>query len=336
MTPIELRVTQEQLFALGSKLKPLGELSPLLPRSDEQEKIAGSRIISPTLIGGGGEIQPEYLPTLQIMADPAAYVYLTYVGRAINLECTSYFSDPSGSSEEVSLAADEDSLVVNHPGIMKQMREILGQYIGETLIRSLDYEISLSLAEAWVFFAVLDASRIQILNTHLQYDTPASLQLTQKEVKQSVRSDSNSLQWLSPYFAQCLSLATLSSGDIQVALEKLKEGGLLEIDGDRILPGRILQGLAIEYLVTDGHFRLRSDVLLDNEQLTTDLRAVQGRSGAIMVWSYDQGSIDLFGLSPAEFMLTVQGITENPSMHLDGGPAVKAAPDRTPPPPESL
>lgn len=335
MNPIEISLTQEQLFPLGAKASTLGTLSPFLPRSSEQEQMAQSRIISPSLVTGSGEIQPQFLPAFQVLSDPAAFVYLTYIGRAVNIECSCYYQDPIGSGDPVTLVADGENLVISHPGMIGQLREILREYIGNSVIRPLDYDLSFPLADAWVFLAVLDASRQQILETHLQYKTPDSLELTKKAVEDAVRADSSSLQWLSPYFAQCLSLAKLSGSDIKISLENLAGQGLLEVSGDKVLPGRLLQAMAIEYLVSDGHLRLRSDLMRDGEQLTTDLRAVQGRTGAIMVWSFDEASVDLTGLSPAEFMLTIQGLTENPSLHLGGSPAQPAAAEKTPPP-ESL
>ncbi len=337
MTPIEFRVTEEQLFALGGKMGSLGKLSPLRPRTSEQEKMAGSMIVSPTLLSSSGEIRAEYLPALQILASPTAYVYLTYIGRAINLECSLYYQNLDDSGPEISLTIEGENLVVNSPSLVVQVHEILRQYIGETLIRPLDYQLSLSLPDAWVMFAVLDASRKQLLEAHLKYQTPEIIELSRKQVEQAVKTESQSLQWLAPYFAQCLSLAKISASDIKISIENLSQAGLLEISGDSILPGEVLQSLALEYLVTDGLFRLRSEVLRDGELLTTDLRAVQGRSNAIMLWSFDQSSIDLFGLSPAEFMLAVHGLTQNPSLQMDNGsPAPPHETSSAPPPPESL
>lgn len=314
---IDIHLTQQQLFALGNQLgMALGNLSPLRPKTAEQQSMLNERVISPSLIGSDGRIRPELLPTFKTLADPQAYALLAYMGRSFLLETIYYYPDASTANGNVSLTDTDDGLRMSSPGAKEDIFTLLGQYIGETLLRRTDFEFNLSLIDAWVLFGVIDTCRRKMLNAVLEYAVSPEIEITPDEIYSALSAKSNNMQWFSPYFRGCLTLSQLSQQDSQIGIRNLTEKGLLHLRENKIIPANSVVRIADEFLVIDAHLRLRMGMLHSGQPQHMDMRAIQGRSGAIIFWVYDDQGIEMISLSPAQLMLIISNMIESPAAHL--------------------
>ncbi len=338
VTPaIGIYLTQQQLFALGNQLGiRLGPLSPLKPKTSEQQAMAKERVLSPSLMGADGKMRPELLPAFKTLTNPQAYALLAYMGRSFLLETVYYYPDATTANGNVSLTDTDEGLKLSSPGVKEDVFTLLGQYIGETLLRRTEYDFNLPLMDAWVLFGVVDSCRRKMLNAVLDYAPLPNIEVSLDEIYAAISVESNNMQWFSPYFEGCLSLAQISYSDTQVGIQNLIDKDLLHLQGDTIIPAESVVRIADEFLVIDGHLRLRTGMIKGGQPQHVDMRAIQGRSGAIMFWSYDDQAIDLISLSPAQLMLIISSIIENPAAHLADDGVLPRPPVNSPPPPESL
>jgi len=334
---VDINLTHQQLLALGKQLGlALGPLSPLKPKTTEQQALAKGRVLSPSLMGADGKLRPELIPSFHTLADPKAYALLAYLGRAFIVETAYYYPDAATSQGNISLTDTDEGLNLSSPGVKEGVFELLRQYVGETVLRPIDYEYNLPLMDAWVLFGVIDACRRKMLDAVLDHAYPPMVELSSAEVYAAINVKSNNMQWLSPYFAGCLSLAQISQSDTQIGLQNLARMGLLQVQDDKITPENTLSRIADEFLVLDGHLRLRSGMLKRDQPEHVDMRAIQGRSGAIMFWSYDDQAIDLISFSPAQLMYVISSLIESPATHLTGELPVQEPIVGTQSPPESF
>jgi len=318
VTPaIDIHLTQQQLFALGNQLgTTLGPLSPLKPKNAEQQAMAKERVLSPSLMGADGKMRPELLPAFKTLTNPQAYALLAYMGRSFLLETSYYYPDATTANGNVSLTDTDKGLKLSSPGVKEDVFTLLGQYIGETLLRRADYDFNLPLMDAWILFGVVDSCRRKMLNAVLDYGLLPNIEISLDEIYSAINVETNNMQWFSPYFEGCLSLAQISHSDTQIGIQNLVDKGLLRLQGNTIIPADSVVRIADEFLVIDGHLRLRTGIMSADQPQHVDMRAIQGRSGAIMFWSYDTQAIDLISLSPAQLMLIISSIIENPAAHL--------------------
>lgn len=332
----EFTLTTDQFYSLGSQVKPLGSLSPLKPQTDVQKEKAGTRTVSPTLVDGSGKIRSELVPGFSILRNPSAYSYLVYSGRSHAVESTFYFGQTEAGPGSVGLSEKDGSLLLTAPGNQQEILETVRLFIGENLLRRLDYEYTFSISDAWVFFTLLDAGRQSLLQNHLEYQAQKPIELSRKQIYSALKTESSTPQWLAPYFATCLSLSKLPPADIDICLENLAGQDIININQNQISVPAALEVIVNEFLLTDGHLRLRSGVLSQDQPQFVDIRAVQGRSGSILIWSYDQQTVDIFSLSPAELMVLISGLIGNPAAHLEESSTVQQFTTGAPPPPEQL
>ncbi len=334
---IDLHLTQQQLFALGNQSgMPLGVLSPLKPKTAEQQAMARERVLSPSLLGTDGKMRPELRPAFYTLSNPQAYALLAYMGRSFLLETTYYYPDATVATGNVSLTDTDEGLKMSSPGVKEGVFELLRQYIGETVLRRMDYDFNFPLMDAWVMFGVIDVCRRKMLNAVLEYALPPKIEISLGELYAAISAESNNMQWFSPYFDGCLSLAQISQNDTQAGIRNLVTRGLLHMQGETILPADQIIQIADEFLVIDGHLRLRTGMISDGQPQHVDMRAIQGRSGAIMFWSYDNQEINLISLSPEQLMMIISSLIESPATHLGGASALPRLPLTPSRPPEQL
>lgn len=314
---IDMYLTQQQLFALGNQSgMALGSLSPLKPKTAEQQAMAKERVLSPSLMGTDGKMRPELLPAFKALSNPQAYALLTYMTRSFLLETVYYYPDATTANGNVSLTDTDEGLKLSSPGVKEDVFELFGQYIGETLLRRTDYDFNLPLMDAWVLFGVVDSCRRKMLDAVLDYALLPNIEVSLDEIYSAISVESNNMQWFSPYFEDCLSLAQISYSDTQAGIQNLVDKGLVRLLGDTIIPADSVVRIADEFLVIDGHLRLRTGMMKGDQPLHVDMRAIQGRSGSIMFWSYDDQAIDLLSLSPAQLMLILRSLIDSPAAYL--------------------
>jgi len=335
---IDIQMTEQQMRSLGKQIElTRSKLSPLIATNEQQVEAAGGRVLNPDLVTPDGRIRPELASPFQVLATAQSFTMVGYVGRSLALEVAAYYPGATSSQEGVSLTNIGDTLQLQSPPIMESVLEILRQYIGDVLLRRVEFEVDLPLMEAWLLFGIVDVGRRRELNRILGHEGDASETLSVEEIHGALESPVPGTQWLAPYLNDCLSLASPTLGEVSAGLKRLTERGLAQITQSGLILGEVIQQIVAEFLLVDSYARVRAASLDSaDEVLSTDMRAIQGRSGSIMVWSYDDASIHLIGVSPAQFMIMMSSLVENPGAILSGGSPLSTAAVAAPPPPEVL
>ncbi len=311
---VDIQMTEPQMRALGRQIEvPRSKLSPLVLTDEKALKSAQERVLSPNLVSPDGQLRPELIPAFQTLASAKSFGLLSYVERGFALETAIYYPEANSTQGGVSLTSTSDSLQLQSPPVMDAVLEIVRQYTGESLLRRVEFEVDLSWIEAWLLFGATDVGRRKVLEGLLT-GTGTDLEVMSiEEVHAVLKGDTAGLQWLAPYFNDCLSLSSPTPADTRKGLEQLAERELVQLSGSSLIVSELIRQIVTEFLLVDGHARVRSACIdAAGEALRTDVRAIKGRAGAMMVWSHDETSINLMGVSPAQFMILASSMVENP------------------------
>jgi hypothetical protein len=311
---MDIFLTEQQMLALGSQLNlPLSQLSPLVLRNDSQASASRERVLNPELVGADGKLLPALAPAFQTLAEAGSFGTIGYVGRSYAFEVATYYPPGASPLPAVSLSQTEDGLHLQGRAAAMNALEMLRQYVGDTILQRVEIELDLSIMDAWLLFAVVDAARKQAIQNILDGSKPEQRGFSFSEILELLESPEGGLQWLAPYFDDCMNLARPGLKEVGAGLNRLAAQGLVTVERDTVFAEDPLDEIVAEFLLIDGHIRARAAVLnSQSEALSTDVRAIQGRSGAVLLWSYDQGSIQLIGISPAQLMVVISDMVENP------------------------
>lgn len=336
-------LTTQQFLALGSQIAGArSKLSPLSTGSAQQAVSARARVLNPELVTEDGHLRPELVPLFRTLDSAQSFCVVGYAGRGGSYEMASYYHGQAASPDGVSLTYLGDGLQMQSPPVENETFELMRQFVGDTLLKHVEIEMDLPILDAWLLFGVVDAGRRKALEGLLSEAGSAADELTAEEIHAGLESKKTGLQWLAPYFDACLSLATPTRKEIDTGLNRLISKGLLTLLGANYLPGELVQQLIAGFLLVDGHIRIRAAALdRAGEAVSTDVRAIQGRSGSILLWSHDASSVNLWGASPAQLLTLIGSLMQNPgqaTQPVDKGSS-SAMPPRRPqvaPPPEKL
>ena len=121
------------------------------------------------------------------------------------------------------------------------------------------------------------------------------------------------LHWLAPHFAESHGLKELDKDAIKSNLDALKKKGLLQVDGENVLPGKGIDSLVDGFLTVSGHLRLQAAYLDEKDQLrATEVRGVLGQGNALLLWTEDGKKAQFMGTSPAQALAIARDMLSNP------------------------
>ncbi len=332
---IDVFITKQQMLALGQQLNmPYSKLSPLYDDSPDQSPKEFGRVLNPQVVTSDGGLRPELVPAFQVLANPQAFASIGYSGRSMLLERGIYFHQVDSDQGGVSLAAMGDGFQLQSPPTMDSVVETLYELFGGMSVKYGDIDLDIPFLELWVLLGAVDAGRRIVLEQMLKQsadDQPLSL--TVEEINAALLASQSGSQWFAPYFAECLSLKQPSEQEITAGLMKLIERKYLITSGGKVQLSEQIEQMVYDFLLTDGHLRLRSAYLDQNGKIiNTDFRAIQGRAGSIVLWSYDSISAYLSSVSPAQLITILGRAISNPRAFLDEEDAQSEAPIQVKPP----
>jgi hypothetical protein len=336
-SPIDVFLTEEQMFALGAQLgESHSRLSPLTPTTDRRRAASTARVLNTELVTAEGKLRPDLVPAFQTLANASAFSSVGYLSRSLVLEVAAYYPDPTSGLPAVSLSNTGEGFQLQSPPISTGILEILRQHIGDSLLRDIELEIDLPILEIWLFFGVIDAARRAVFDRILGRGGESPRHLTLQEIYDGLEMVDNEMQWLAPYFDDCLSLAKPSMREVESGIGRLAEGGWVSISDQNVVLTDMMEKLVDEFLLLNGHLRIRAAALDSRgEAASSDVRVIQGRSRLNLAWSHDQGSIDLLTLSSAQTLLLLSSMVEDPASILDEG-SLSSSAGVAPAPPESV
>jgi hypothetical protein len=332
--PTDVFVTHDQLFALGAQVEgPFSKLSPLAITDEQRQAAASDRVLNPDLVRDDGRLRTELVPAFQVLAHAKSFTSVAYLCNTYMLETAIYYPEAGSGLPPVSLSNTGEGFQLQSPSRKEGVLELLRQYFGDSLLRKIELETELPLMDMWMLLGVIDAGRRARLNSILAKEAGPPPPISVKDIHAGLEGSDPELQWLAPYFDDCLSLATLALGEVEAGVKRLTQHGMVSVSDDRVMPGPLVEELIEEFLLVNGHLRVRAAGLdRSGEVVTSDIRGIQGRAGTILVWSHDNASIDLVSLSPAQALVLVSSLVENPSAIVEeGAPPLAAGAPKAPP-----
>jgi len=318
---IDLIIDSQDLLTAGKQLsEPYSPLSPFRLADDG----AVRRKPSADLVSGDGTLRAEVLPAFQTLANAASMGNCVFM-RADALLDISFYYPAAGSQLAVSLSMADDGIKLQSPPDLNGILEWLKLYIGDSLLRSCDLDADLPIADAHMLFGVVDAGRRQMFSEMGGARTVTdTIPLT--GIVSALEQELDDFQWLAPHFAESFSLSPISEIEVKQGLQRLAQKGYLQFSGDFVVPADALLDLISDFLLVNGHLRLRSAAPGHGDQLTaTELRGVQGAGSALLLWTDDGTSVHLMGASPAQMMVIIRDILADPNAPSEETVAAMAA-----------
>ena len=264
------------------------------------------------LVSGDGTLRAEVLPAFQTLAQAESMGNCVFMHADALLDISFYYPG-ADAKPAVSLSMADDGIKLQSPPNLDSILEWMKLYIGDSLLRTCALDADLPIADAHVFFGVLDAGRRQTFSEMGGARTVTdTIPLT--GIVSALEQELDDFQWLAPHFAETFSLAPVSEMEVKQGLQRLAQKGYLQFSGDFVVPADALLDLISDFLLVNGHLRLRSAAPGHGDQLTaTELRGVQGGGNAMLLWTDDGTSVHLMGASPAQMMVIIHDMLADPN-----------------------
>jgi hypothetical protein len=319
--PINLVIDSQELLTLGKQLGlQLSLLSPFrLADELAADSDAARRQPSTELVTGDGTLRPELIPYFQTLAYTESLGACAYIGSGALLDVSVYYPPESMVLPTVSLSLADEGVKLQSPPVFDGLLDWMDQYIGDSLVRAVDIDLEIPIENVWVLFGVVDAGRRQALSNMIGVNEASLESISIADISASLTKELIDLQWLAPHFADSLSLPMISESEIQKGLQWLAMKGYLSLSNDQVLLSDLVLEMISEFLIIDGRLRLKSACPGPQSKLNiTELRGIQGRNNAMLLWSHDDRSVNLMGVSPAQTMAIISNILEAPASLLAG------------------
>ena len=277
---------------------------------------------SPELIMPDGKLRAAFIPVVHTLAKVQSRGYLSYVGDRVTFE-TSVFYPSAANSPPVALMQSQTGYRMQSPPEIAQWLTTIGQLMGESIIKDIEFEIDLTLHEAWVFFSVIDCVRRQMMKNLSENINAESYVIALEDLSANTTQDSS--QWLGAFFAKAEELPSLGENEILASVKTLTHKRLINYHDNSILPGVESLELAAALLTLEASVQLQAATL--NNQFGTvgiTLTAVKGRGNTCLSWSGGDGSVSISSLSAAQLMIIIGSFLEAPSAQFTDSPFPKA------------
>ncbi|MFH1635349.1 MAG: hypothetical protein ABIG63_15265, partial [Chloroflexota bacterium] len=259
---------------------------------------------------------PEAMLILKSMAETNAIGHATYIGRFIFVDMAVYHPQ-SDTLPIISLSSQQEKIRLQSPPPVEETILLLSEQVGSIMLDSTNVEMKLSRLEGLLLMAVIDAARRTEMQRFLHGDDQSTEELKSAHVSESFDTARGGAQWLTPYLQDCLVLESPMGPEFHSGLASLAEKGLLSLGRDSIQLTFEVQKLVSNFLLVEGHLRLRSTMLseVNDNPSYFEVRVIQGRTGAFLVWMPIGDEIRLLSASGAgvlnlveQFLLSPQGV----------------------------
>jgi hypothetical protein len=313
VTPGDLVYIRKQLTQAPTALSPFFESRDI--ETSQQSP-------SPGLIMPDGRIRAAFIPVFQALTKVQSRGYLSYVGDRASFE-TSVFYPAANSGSPVALMQSQVGYRMQSPPEIAKWLTTIGQLMGESTLKDIEFEVDLSPHEAWVFFTVIDIIRRQMMKNLSENIDSETYVITLEDLSENTSQDNS--QWLGAFFAKAEGLPSLSDSEILAAVKSLTQKRLVNFYDDSILPGVDSIALAVALLTLEASVQLQA-ATLDNRFGTVGITvtAVKGRGNTCLSWSGSGGSVSILSVSAAQLMIIIGSFLEAPSAQFTDSPFPKA------------
>ncbi len=314
-SPIDVLISRDELMFLGQQLG--GQHSAISPFIQGQAVPDLQQALSPTLVNPDGSLKQDVYPAFKTLATAQSYGLVVYSGEDANFEAGLYYP-PQGTGHPAALMLSNEGLRLQSPPHITNWVNTLGQFVGESVVKPVEFEMELAIQEAWLLFAVIDCTRRQIMKSMAEDGNLEQISIPVDDVVKTLTNDN--LQWLSAYFAAAHEHPQPDESSVPSIIQTLDAKSLLSYDGNRITPTEKTVELAATFLTIDGHVRLQAATLDNRHQpINSLIWGVQGRGNAFLMWTPDETGVSIFCLSSAQTMVIISSLLEDPAAQFTEG-----------------
>ena len=309
---IKLTIPAEKFSAIGQVLG--GSFSALSPF---RLKVEGSDDQLPKQVMQGGKVNADLLPAFQTIAGTRTISACVYLDESTLLDTCFYFPEEAAQTLPVSLTMADDGVLMESPPDMESVLVWLEQRIGLEQVRDCVFEAELELDTAYTLLGLVDAVRKRVFASMAGNASVDIARIPVDDIKAAMsvpdEGEFEYLHWLAPHFAESHDLKELDKSAIKSNLDALKKKGMLQVDGENIIPGESIDDLAGNFLTVNGHLRLQAAFLDKKDQLrATEVRGVLGQGNAVLLWTEDGKKAQFMGASPAQALAIARDMLSNP------------------------
>ena len=319
--PINLTISSEEFLAAGKTLE--GDFSPISPFLME----GGST--PPASLMQNGTLRSDLLPAFQTLEEARHMGACAYMCADGLLDTSFYY--PSDGKPAAALSLADEGIKVLAPANSSDVLAWLVEHVGDSLVRSCDFDAELPLSDAHVLFGIVDVVRRKSLAglAGCAQEDPTKVAITELAEALSVSEETDAesgIQWLAPHLAAGYNLKSPDAENLNKSLQQLARKGYISIEGKELQLSEDLTALASAFLLVEGHLRLRSAEAAGNGKVsTTEVRGIRGRGSAALLWTDDGEKMRFLGVSPAQVIVIAGDFLAGPEGEPMKGDVLAAA-----------
>lgn len=141
-----------------------------------------------------GRLLPAYMPVMQMLANPLSLVDLQFTIGAYQQQVTLYYSQPGAAP--VSMHNTQNGLILEYPAKIKDIFLGVVQFSGDSVIGSLDVQLSLPYLEALALAGLIDLHRRQAARAFADVTAPSFQPIPLSDLANWLTRCPNNPQWL--------------------------------------------------------------------------------------------------------------------------------------------
>ncbi|WP_027185344.1 zinc ribbon domain-containing protein [Desulfovibrio inopinatus] len=300
---IDVPISSEELLSIAKRMNATySDLSPFALIKAGAGNAPTKEINNPELISNQEELLPDVAQLLNLLTGTQAMGAVTYACDLIALHASAFHVR---KGEKVKVAALMDTgkgQRLHYPPDFDNFFRTMEQFWPLTVVKRCGLDQDFPPAEAQLLLACVDATRRHYFQALANgQDIVATPQLTFQDIMAAANASLDGVHLLAPHVTNSLNLSPLGEADAQTGLEALMQKGLLRFSNSMFEIGKEAQKIAVALILPEGHLNALAACHDDNGNiLKTSVFAVQGRAGAALMFSGDDDSVKITGLSPAQ------------------------------------
>lgn len=272
---------------------PKNILSPLRLRVEQQPD---SGVWRSGLLDPQGRLLPAYAPLMQMLANPLSLVDLQFTIGTYQQQMTLYYSQPGAAP--VSMHNTQNGLILEYPAKIKDIFLGVVQFSGDSMIGSLDVQLSLPYLEALTLAGLIDLHRRQVARAFADVTIPSFRAVHLSDLMDWLMHCPNNPQWLTAIIRKPNDPLP-SPTVLQSAITRLAANGACRTDGSGCLLSDVTMPLSNRLWWIDRVFSLSVARLNSGAPASVALiMAIQSGVNDVLRVEFSADEVVFSGISP--------------------------------------
>lgn len=277
-----------------------------------------------------GRLLPAYMPVMQMLANPLSLVDLQFTIGAYQQQVTLYYSQPGAAP--VSMHNTQNGLILEYPAKINDIFVGVVQFSGDSLIGSLDVQLSLPYLEALALAGLIDLHRRQAARAFADVTAPSFRPVHLSDLAGWLTRCPNNPQWLTAIIRKPDDPPP-SSDVLQSAVMRLAARGACRADGSGYLLSDMTMPVSDRLFWIDRVFSLSIARLNSGAPASVALMmAVQSGVNDVLRLEFAADEVAFAGVSPRALVEEVFFYLEHGGFELPAPATSPASAPSTPQP----